>query len=445
MAEYNFIIAYQPGRDNVVADLLSRMKYEEIPVNDYNEWQQPTSVEEFSDRIFPVEDVTYSTRDPLQHTPVPAFPSQTRRNASAVEDYTGRYLRLPAIWLSVPWARSQGLLKKTLVMKVVGKRGNAENQIIKFLISPAFDTDHTSILEEYEMSPTAAKYYLISNDDEIVTSTDVLPSSENQLKLLQTTHKDTSTTQLLEDNVIENPTSKASVASQQNLIFTNPTHVSFPQAEEIHVAQQADPNFKVWWDWIKSGIKPKNCDIQYSWWKQDKGCISVNELGLLVRTITIKRPLRMETAHQVLIPQSLQERFLLLFHAGLEGQHLSLRRCFDNMRHSCFWPHMKHDLLQYIKGCRCAINKDKSMQDSSNMGHLQATLPNELVCIDCYGPLPKSHAGHTHVLAMQDYFSKWLVAVPIPQPSAVVITSILWSNWITAFSPMKRLLSDNGT
>ena len=61
------------------------------------------------------------------------------------------------------------------------------------------------------------------------------------------------------------------------------------------------------------------------------------------------------------------------------------------------------------------------------------------------GPLPKSNQWNTHVVVVQDFFTKWLVAIPTTQPTALVVAKVLWANWLMIYSPMKRLLSDNGT
>jgi len=79
------------------------------------------------------------------------------------------------------------------------------------------------------------------------------------------------------------------------------------------------------------------------------------------------------------------------------------------------------------------------------MGDLTASSPNELVAIDCAGPLSRTAQGHTHVVLMIDHFSKFIEVCAVTQPTGVIITDCLLQYWILRYGPPNRLLSDNGS
>jgi len=78
------------------------------------------------------------------------------------------------------------------------------------------------------------------------------------------------------------------------------------------------------------------------------------------------------------------------------------------------------------------------------MGNLTASSPNELVAVDCTGPLSRTEQGHTHIVVIIDHFSKFVEVCAVTQPTGEIIMDCLLQYWILRYGPPVRLLSDNG-
>jgi hypothetical protein len=105
---------------------------------------------------------------------------------------------------------------------------------------------------------------------------------------------------------------------------------------------------------------------------------------------------------------------------------------------------MDKDLRNYIAACVCHNVKYKNPVDNITMGSLITSAPNELVAIDCAGPLTRTSQGHTHIIVIIDHFSKFIEVAPTAQPTGAIIVDTLLHLWILRYGPPNRILSDNG-
>ncbi|UYV81786.1 K02A2.6-like [Cordylochernes scorpioides] len=70
--------------------------------------------------------------------------------------------------------------------------------------------------------------------------------------------------------------------------------------------------------------------------------------------------------------------------------------------------------------------------------------PFERISIDVVGPFPKSDLGNKYILVIMDYFTKWPVAVPIPDQEASTLSEALLQDWVCIFGVPRILHSDQG-
>jgi hypothetical protein len=73
-----------------------------------------------------------------------------------------------------------------------------------------------------------------------------------------------------------------------------------------------------------------------------------------------------------------------------------------------------------------------------------ATRPNETLAIDIVGPIIQSLEGNSWILTMIDQFTKWPVAVPIPDRTSNTIATAIFKHWICEKGVPFRILSDQG-
>ena len=70
-------------------------------------------------------------------------------------------------------------------------------------------------------------------------------------------------------------------------------------------------------------------------------------------------------------------------------------------------------------------------------------MPLNRVGIDISGPWPRSEGGNKYILAITDYFSKWLELVPLPDKTALSVAKAL-HKFVARYGVINRLHSDRG-
>ena len=209
--------------------------------------------------------------------------------------------------------------------------------------------------------------------------------------------------------------------------------------------QSEDPDLQFWFQWSRHGIQPNKTQIatwQFTWWKQDQARVFFDEHDDLVREAQYRTTARSQVIRQYLIPRVCIRQILHYFH-DLQS-HFGRERCFNKLYYSCYWWGMKQDLATYINSCMCHNVKYKRPIDNALLGSLTTSTPNEVVAIDCAGPLQPTKQGFTHVIVMIDHFSKFIEVTATTQPTGAIIAECLLQQWIRRYGPPNWILSDNG-
>ena len=70
--------------------------------------------------------------------------------------------------------------------------------------------------------------------------------------------------------------------------------------------------------------------------------------------------------------------------------------------------------------------------------------PNHTVAIDIVGPLIETPSGNQWILTMIDVFTRWPLAVAIPNRKSSVIGKIIFERWVCEKGVPKQIISDRG-
>lgn len=103
-------------------------------------------------------------------------------------------------------------------------------------------------------------------------------------------------------------------------------------------------------------------------------------------------------------------------------------------------------LQDYIAACsECCYNKVKGGKTEGNLHYdTLEPLPFRKIHIDHLGPFIKSRRGHTHVLAISDAFSKFVIVKAVRSTKTTPIISML--NELTSYFGLPhRIVTDRGT
>ena len=71
--------------------------------------------------------------------------------------------------------------------------------------------------------------------------------------------------------------------------------------------------------------------------------------------------------------------------------------------------------------------------------------PNEILYVDLVGPLPRNEKKNRFILTLQDGFTKYVSAVPIPNKEAGTVANGVLEGYITRYGCPSIIHSDQGT
>jgi hypothetical protein len=109
-------------------------------------------------------------------------------------------------------------------------------------------------------------------------------------------------------------------------------------------------------------------------------------------------------------------RLLHEVHEGACGTHQSAHKMKWLIRRSeYYWPTMLEDCFKYYKGCQaCQRFRKIQMVPVSVMNPIIKPWPFRGWGMDMIGKInPPSSKGHQYILAIMDYFTKWVEAIPM--------------------------------
>ncbi|XP_074306427.1 uncharacterized protein LOC141641672 [Silene latifolia] len=108
-------------------------------------------------------------------------------------------------------------------------------------------------------------------------------------------------------------------------------------------------------------------------------------------------------------------------HSGDCGNHTGGRSLSNKiLRQGYFWPTMRKDAIDYVKKCEeCQRHAPVSHQPAEHIHPIISPWPFMKWGMDNVGPLPRASGNRTYMLAMTDYFSKWIEAEAFLQESTV--------------------------
>ncbi|CAF1106349.1 unnamed protein product [Adineta ricciae] len=167
-----------------------------------------------------------------------------------------------------------------------------------------------------------------------------------------------------------------------------------------------------------------------------------NVLYKLVKTAAKGRQLKL-----ICIPKSMQQEVIRCYHDHPTAAHFGITRTWLKIRQVCFWRGMKQTIVNYIRSC------DKCSRYNSNRnkptGHLNPIElpegPLELVSMDFWGPTPQySSKGNKYVLVISDYYTRYVVATPLPNNTAITAAQCFVENFAFKFGVPRRLITDQG-
>ena len=107
---------------------------------------------------------------------------------------------------------------------------------------------------------------------------------------------------------------------------------------------------------------------------------------------------------------------------------------------------MKVDIQKYIQGCLQCQQKILITVKTKNPMVITdiPTIAFEKISMDIVGPLPETKCGNLNILTIQDNFTKYSLAIPLPNHQASTIADAFVKKFICIFGSLKGVLTDQG-
>ena len=212
-----------------------------------------------------------------------------------------------------------------------------------------------------------------------------------------------------------------------------------PSREEIKEHQSNDPVISEIIQHINNRTVPEKSPLFNRWlqlWPQ----LKIQD-GILYRTT--HSPGTNECSNVIVLPTSLHRHYLQQFHDAVSAGHQGYQKTLERLKRFVYWVGMAIDVRKYCESCDICQCSKPPLPRPVPMVNVPIGKPWEFIAVDIL-KVPPSFRGNTYLLVLQDYFTKWLEAVPLADQKAETIVKQLVKIFST-FGMPKYLHSDQGT
>ena len=133
-------------------------------------------------------------------------------------------------------------------------------------------------------------------------------------------------------------------------------------------------------------------------------------------------------------------------HSSAIRGHKGVTKTYNRIRQRYYWENMKLDIQKYIQLClQCQLKKLVRVKTKNAM--IITDSPGtafEKISMDIFGKLPATLAQNQYILTIQDKFTKYSLAIPLPNHQAGTIADAFIKKFICIYASPKAVLTDQG-
>jgi archaellum component FlaC len=150
--------------------------------------------------------------------------------------------------------------------------------------------------------------------------------------------------------------------------------------------------------------------------------------------------------YQLITPDSLKNKLITYAHAIVTAGHWSANKTYENLRRVAYWFKMRSHIAEAVLKCeQCHRFKRADKTRHSPLQEWPASRPWQRGHVDLSGMFVPSNRGERYILSVIDYFSRYLILIPIRDKSALTVARALVDKVYSRFSMFEIEVSDCGS
>ena len=152
-----------------------------------------------------------------------------------------------------------------------------------------------------------------------------------------------------------------------------------------------------------------------------------------------------KVVYQICVPETLRETVHGWSHEHPTAGHFGIRATLQRTSERFYFPGMKKDSETRVKACPECLAKIRraNVRDATHQPRRTGYV-GELLFVDLVGPMPVTQDQNKYILTIEDAYSRYVMAVPIPNKQAATVTKHLMERYISVFGTPTAIHSDQG-
>jgi transposase InsO family protein len=175
---------------------------------------------------------------------------------------------------------------------------------------------------------------------------------------------------------------------------------------------------------------------------QHEFVVSDNDLLYCVEIPTIRTRSKLRTQLRLCIPSSERSRILHKYHS--EFSHCGVNKLYDMLCERVWWPRMLRDVVAYVRKCELCQKSKGGVNHVVTRPMNIPTRPWSHVHFDHVGPLTMTDGGNVYILTVVDRFTRYAEAFPVKDITTEETAKILVEHIICRYGLPDVVGSDRG-
>ena len=149
---------------------------------------------------------------------------------------------------------------------------------------------------------------------------------------------------------------------------------------------------------------------------------------------------------QLMVPTELRGKVLQIGHATPMAGHLGVKKTYDRISTSFYWPGVQKDVRNFCRSCEvCQKMEPAGRTMKVPLAKMPVVFePFSKVAVDIIGPMKLSSQKFRYVLVLVDYATRYPDAIPLKNIEASTVADALLTFW-SRYGIPKEVVSDRGS